>query len=101
MNKEKQIHLQSIIARNPEIIHNDIDGEVVIMSIEQNKFYGIDKIGTCIWKLLDTPKNVENIIDEMLKQYNVTREVCETDILSFLNKMAHQNMLIITECKND
>lgn len=95
MKKGTQINLQSIIARNQEIIHNDIDGEVVIMSIAKNNFYGIDKIGSHIWELLENSRSVEEIITTMMQNYEVERETCEKDVIDFLDEALKNELITI------
>lgn len=94
MNK---IGLKTIILRNPEIMHNDIDGEAVMMSIEQNSFYGIDEIGTQIWNFLENPTTPEKIITEMMQHYNVEREKCESDLMNFLNEILNNKLILIND----
>jgi hypothetical protein len=95
MKEEMQISLQSIIARNPEIIHNNIDGEVVIMSITKNNFYGIDKIGSHIWELLENSRSVDEIITVMMQDYEVERETCEKDVIDFLDEALKNELITI------
>ena len=92
-----KITLQTIISRNPEIIHNDIDGEAVMMSIEQNNFYGIDKIGTHIWNIIENSTSAEKIIAEMMTSYKVEREVCEKDVISYLNEIFKNKLILLDD----
>ncbi len=94
MIDEKQIQLNSVIIINPEIIFNIIDGEVVIMSIAKNNFYGIDEIGSHIWELLKKPKSVEEIITIMEQNYEVDRTTCQKDVIEFLEEILAQGLII-------
>ena len=93
-NKDK-VYLQSVISRNPEIVHSMMDGEVVMMSVDQGLFLGIDKIGTHIWDLLDTPVKVETLVETLVAYYDVERSVCENDTLLFLNDMFKKKVILI------
>jgi hypothetical protein len=95
MKNENTVNLQSVVSRNPEIIHSAMDGEVVMMSVDQGLFFGIDTIGTHIWNLLETPVKVEDLIEKLVASYDVERSVCENDTLVFLNDMLVKKVILI------
>ncbi|MCK5679644.1 lasso peptide biosynthesis PqqD family chaperone [bacterium] len=92
---EKQLTATSVIARNRELVSSDIDGEVVMMSIENGKYYGLDLIGSRIWELIEKPLPVSDLIDQLLLEFKVERETCEKDVIYFLQKLDDDNMLEI------
>ena len=89
------VKLQSVISRNPEIIHSAMDGEVVMMSVDQGLFFGIDTIGAHIWNLLETPAKVEDLIEKLVTSYDGERSVCENDTLRFLNDMLMKKVILL------
>ncbi len=95
MKEENSLSLETKVSRNPEIIHSAMDNEVVMMSVDQGLFFGLDQIGAHIWELLETPKTGEEVISLLLPQYDVTREKCESDTLRFLNKMLDKKIILI------
>jgi hypothetical protein len=97
MKEESKVTLQSVISRNPEIIHSAMDDEVVMMSVDQGLFFGIDAIGTHIWTLLETPLKVEDLIEKLMAHYNVEQAVCENDTLLFLNDMLGRKVILVSD----
>ena len=97
MKAANTVTSQSVISRNPEIIHSAMDDEVVMMSVDQGLFFGIDAIGTHIWTLLETPLKVEDLIEKLMAHYNVEQAVCENDTLLFLNDMLLKKVILIEE----
>ena len=95
MKEENSLTLQSVVSRNPEIIHSAMDDEVVMMSVDQGLFFGLDKIGAHIWEILETPKTGEEVISLLLSQYDVNRDQCENDTLRFLNNMLDKKVILI------
>jgi hypothetical protein len=90
MNK---ITLQSIISAKKEIVAADMDGDTVMMSVEAGKYYNLGTIGGVIWKMLASPISVATLITKLLERYEVTREQCETEVLSFLNEVQKEGLL--------
>lgn len=92
---EKQLTATSVIVRSSELVSSDIDGEVVMMSIENGKYYGLDQVGSRIWEVLEKPLPISELIEQLLIEFEVERETCEKDVMYFLQKLDDDNMLEI------
>jgi hypothetical protein len=88
-----EITLQSIISAKKEIVAADMDGDTVMMSVEAGKYYNLGTTGGMIWKMLESPISVGAVIAKLLEQYEVTQEQCETDVLSFFNRVNQEGLL--------
>ena len=84
----------TILARNPEIISSKIDDEVVMMSIEEGKYFGLDPIGSIIWELLEEPASLGQLVPLLLEQFDVPKDQCEKDCMSFILDMLEKKTLI-------
>lgn len=87
--------LQSIICRNPEMIANEIDGDLVIMSLTTDAFFALNSVGIAIWDLLEKPTAVEAIIAHILATFDVSQQQCESDVLLFIENMLNSNTIFI------
>lgn len=95
MAKQAMVDLNSRVARSEDVLTSEVDGEVVMMSVEHGTYSGLDGIGSEIWRLLDAPLRVSEICDEMMERYDVERDVCEKDLLAFLNDLASDETIRI------
>jgi len=91
--KRKEITTETIISQIEEIVASDIDGETVMMSIQNGEYYGLDDIGSRIWELIEKPVKVSDLIDILLERFDVDRETCERDVLKFLNELNEDKIL--------
>jgi hypothetical protein len=96
MGNENIIKLDSKIVRDTHIVFNEMDGETIMMSIENGEYYGMNSMGSRIWNLLETPKAVSEICDALLIDFDVTMEQCVKDLLPFLNRMAVKGVVKIS-----
>ena len=87
------INLKTTIKRNPEMVTSNIDGEIVMMSIDHGEYYGLDEIGSRIWELLENPMTIEHLIDILVEEFEVNKETCTSDTLEFLNDLAQKNII--------
>ena len=95
--KKKEITTETVISQIEEIVDSDIDGETVMMSIENGEYYGLDDIGSRIWELIARPIKVSDLIDTLLERFDVDRETCEIDVLKFLNEL-NEDRILEVEC---
>ncbi len=90
-----KINLNAVIKRNPELVSSDIDGEKVMMSIESGEYFGLDPVGTRIWELIEKPIRIDELVNLLLVEFEVTKEQCEVDTIEFLNELQEKNLLLI------
>ncbi|MEE4196497.1 MAG: lasso peptide biosynthesis PqqD family chaperone [Bacteroidales bacterium] len=86
----------NIIQRNNDILASDIDGEKVMMSIQQGEYYGLGKTGSFIWDNIEKPITIKDLADLITEKYEVSREKCLQDILPFLNDLAEKKLIVTT-----
>jgi hypothetical protein len=89
------INLQTTIKRNPELVSSDIDGEKVMMSLENGEYFGLDPVGSRIWELIENPISVDRLISLLLEEFEVGEAQCNSDTIEFLNQLQEKNLLII------
>ena len=97
MTQNYIISLDALVARSEELVTSEVDGDVVMMSIQHGTYSGLDKIGSEIWRLLERPLRVIDICEELMGRYNVEKDVCEKDVLAFLNDLASDDAILVME----
>ncbi len=93
--KTKEITIETVISQIEEIVASDIDGETVMMSVENGKYYGLDDIGSRIWELIERPVKVSDLNNTLIERYDIDRETCERDVLKFLNGLDDDRILAV------
>lgn len=92
------IELNSIVVQaQGDWIANDIDGDTVLVSIEQGKYYGMEVVGSRIWELIAQPRTVLDVCEALLEEFNVSRETCQQDALVFLDQLAEENLVKVVD----
>lgn len=91
----EKIEATTLIKRNPEMVTSNIDGEIVMMSIENGEYYGLDEVGSRIWELLENPVTFEQLVNTLVEEFEVDVETCKADTLEFLNQMVEKKIIFI------
>lgn len=92
----KTISNDSIIERKEGLVQAEIDGETVMMSIDSGEYYGLDPIASRIWAIVETPLSVQALNEQLLSEYEVSEEQCQSDVLKFLSDMAENNVITLS-----
>ena len=79
--------------RNKDLITSNLDEDLVMLSVQTGKYYGINSVGRRIWELLEQPQSRSQLCDRLLKEYDVSREQCEQEVSDFLNELEAQGLL--------
>lgn len=95
MNTE--ITLKTKFTVDPSVVFNEMDGEIIMMSIANGEFYGINALGSRIWQMLETPKAASEVCDALMPDFDVTREQCEQDVLLFLTRMVEKGVMTVAD----
>ena len=90
---KKEITPDTMLQRKPGMLFNEIDGEVVMLSIENSEYYGMDKVGSRIWQLLENPMRFNELVNRLMDEYDVTEEKCRQETLDFVKKMTEKKLL--------
>lgn len=89
------LNTQSVIVKNKTILENEIDGEKIMMNIDNGEYYGLDKIASHIWELLDNEIVIDDLLRKLLEEYDTDYENCKTDVLEFVTTLINKNLVVI------
>ena len=65
----------------------------LILSNRENNVYYLNSTARDIWEVIDGNKNISQICANLLKEYNVSREVFEKDLITFIRDMQWKKLL--------
>lgn len=93
MNKREKITLSSVVQRNTDMLFSKMDEEVVMLSIQNSEYYGLNEIGSHIWEMIEKPVQVETLMLQLMEEYEVERRQAESDILALLNDLYNKKIV--------
>jgi hypothetical protein len=78
----------------------DLSGEAAILNLKSGVYFGLNTVGTSIWKLIQEPKTVKEIRDGLVEEYDVEPKRCEQDIIELLQELSTHELVKIIDEKN-
>jgi hypothetical protein len=84
---------QTIVQRRRDALAAEVGGELVLMSVEHGKYYGLDDVGSDVWRRIEQPIAVEQLCAELAREYRGDPSAIERDVVALLEKFAGQDLL--------
>lgn len=91
------LSMDSVVQRADGFVTAEVDNEVAMLSIEQGKCYGLNKVGSQVWNLIGDPKRVGDICENLLGKFQVERAVCEQQVLDLLEELRAEGLVRTTQ----
>jgi len=86
------MNLNQKITFSDTVFAQEVDGEMVLLDMNSENYFGLDEVGTAIWQAMQECKSLEEVYQAMLKQYEVEPEILETDLLEFAQKLSDSGL---------
>ena len=89
----------SIVAARTQV-SSDLGGEVAILDLKTETYYGLDRVGAKIWTLIQEPRTVEEIRNVLVSEYEVEPGRCERDLIALLQSLADKGLIEVRSAKS-
>jgi methyltransferase-like protein len=92
------VDLKSVPAHSSSIVTKKTGNEYVLVPVTNNiadmdSVFTLNETGAFIWELIDGKKSVEDLIEAVIKEYDVDSISATTDVFSFINNL-HKYLII-------
>lgn len=89
------ISLDTLVSRNEAMLASQLDGETIMMDVDNGLYLGMNTTGSRIWSLLEKPLLAKDLCDQLAMQFKVSETECESQVLSFLNDLLQRKVIVI------
>lgn len=90
-----------VFVRSRAVVSRVVAGETLIVPVRGKvgdlaSIYSFNETGSLIWKLLDTPRMVGEVVGAVAEEYQVEAEKVRQDVLRFLGEMRGVGLIEIS-----
>ena len=71
----------------------EIEGEIVLLDMASENYFGLDAIGSAIWNLLCDGNTLQETNDILLKHYDVSPEQLRGDLEAFVDRLLQSGLV--------
>ena len=89
----------SIVSRNAlvQLAETEVDREAVMLRLDTGICYGLNKVGTVIWRQIAGPVTIAEICGTLLARYDVDAGTCERQVLELLSELQAEGFISVAE----
>jgi hypothetical protein len=78
----------------PNVTHETIDGETVILNLDTGSYYSIDNSGAMIWGLIDAGASIKQIVDIVSLSCTGNFQEIESGIIALAEKLEQEGLIV-------
>lgn len=84
--------IKALNSRKTSFASRNVGGELVLVPLknniaEMNKLFTLNEVGAFIWDNIDDKKTIEDIVDLVMKEFEIDPETAQKDTLEFLEQL--------------
>jgi hypothetical protein len=92
-SKNMPLTLTQSVVMKPDILVQDLEGELVLLSLGSEEYFGLDDVGSAMWKALQDFNAIQLAYECLLEQYDVEPEQLQSDFLALIEKWQHHGLV--------
>jgi len=86
------VDLKSVPLRSPSVVTRKTGNEYVLVPVadniaDMNSVYTLNETGAFLWELIDGENNIEDMIEALIREYDIDEQSATNDVLEFLTEM--------------
>jgi hypothetical protein len=96
MDKETGLPVP-IAVRNQGMVQGVVDGEVMMLNVETGTCYGLNKVGSRIWALIEEPRHLDDVCATLVGEYEIDDAACRSQVMELLKELHEEGMVEFRE----
>jgi hypothetical protein len=88
--------LKQNVAIKQDILVQNVDGEIVLLNLESEEYFGLDDVGSAMWSCLKESESLQVAYDRLLDRYDVDPEQLQQDFLNLVERFVEHELVEIT-----
>ncbi len=86
----------TVIALAGQVVGAELDGEFVMLDPDSGIYYGLNEIGTAVWRFLSSPRRLDEVVAHVCEGFDVTPERCRADVDRLLAELAARRLVRVS-----
>lgn len=83
----------TVYKASTKYLYSEIDSEAVILDVNSGTYFGLNEVSNRIWQLLQVATSQQELVTQILEEYNVTEGEALTDLQSLLKEMLSKGLV--------
>ena len=89
------LSLEARVAVSPDVMLQELDGEAVLLDLKSECYFGLDGVGTRIWRLVEDDGRLSVVHAKLLDEYDVEPARLEDDLKELISRLAEAGLVSV------
>ncbi len=78
----------------PEVLFQEVNGEIVLLDLQAETYFGLNETGARVWQLLQDGKAGDQLLDQMLEEFEIDRPQLEADVTELIAQLSEAGLIV-------
>jgi len=78
-----------------DVWFSEVGGEAVLLNTSTGKYFTLDEVGACMWKLISQHGQLEPVYQALLGEYDVAPQKLEEDLIALADLLVEKGLIQI------
>lgn len=84
---------RGVVRRRAGCLAAPVRGQLLLMSVELGRYFGLNALGARIWTLLEAPTSIDALVARLVEEYEVSPEQCRREVGDFVAALAERGLV--------
>jgi hypothetical protein len=80
-------------AAPPSVLIQELAGEAVLLHLEREQYFGLDDVGTRMWKAVTESASIQEGYEALLREFEADPEQLRQDLSELLTQLVEHGLL--------
>jgi predicted P-loop ATPase len=80
-----------------DVLISNLQDESVILNLNNERYYGLDSVGTRILSVLTTSESIEAAYNMLVQEYDIEGDVLRQDLIALVENLVEQGLVEISQ----
>lgn len=85
----------TIVRRNAAFQHHALEKASILAHSAAHSYFTVNRVGTRIWAILENPRTVREIVQILLREFQVDEPTCRQETDAFLTQLITRELAVI------
>lgn len=87
------ISFESRVSVPSDVLVSEVGGESVFLNLKSERYFGLDEVGTQIWKALTASDSIQAAYETLLGEFDVDRDRLRQDMNDLIQKLIGHGLM--------
>ena len=91
------IDINSKVSISDSVLFRKLDEESVLLNLDNEMYYGLDKVGTSMWVALESSESISLAHRQLLAEYDVDSDQLRSDLIELVRSLLEHKLIIVSD----